>query len=229
MHDDGHTEHFPASGRGVERQSPGRISVPKREESNPDKYRNAADQIHRHIGHDRPKKDEQPQAHSTGNESRELQALPNAPRTDPLFFAKDCEDRIRSGALHVRDLLDRLLTLVVCFRSLRRAEVHAATDRKVNRAMNPIAAKAVARSSVAVPFSERYDTPKPAPVVFFEGILIPYGGARLSASDDQADVEQVLAGNVDAFENIVRRWQSPLINLAYRFCRDRSRAEDGVL
>jgi len=48
----------------------------------------------------------------------------------------------------------------------------------------------------------------------------------VSASDDQADVEQVLAGNVDAFENIVRRWQSPLINLAYRFCRDRGRAED---
>jgi RNA polymerase sigma-70 factor, ECF subfamily len=53
-----------------------------------------------------------------------------------------------------------------------------------------------------------------------------YGGARVSASDDQADVEKVLAGNVDAFENIVRRWQSPLINLAYRFCRDRGRAED---
>ena len=53
-----------------------------------------------------------------------------------------------------------------------------------------------------------------------------YGGARVSASDDQADVEQVLAGNVDAFENIVRRWQGPLINLAYRFCRDRGRAED---
>ena len=53
-----------------------------------------------------------------------------------------------------------------------------------------------------------------------------YGGARVSASDDQADVEQVLAGNVDAFENIVRRWQGPLVNLAYRFCRDRGRAED---
>ena len=48
----------------------------------------------------------------------------------------------------------------------------------------------------------------------------------MSASDDQADVEKVLAGHVDAFENIVRRWQSPLINLAYRFCRDRGRAED---
>jgi RNA polymerase sigma-70 factor (ECF subfamily) len=48
----------------------------------------------------------------------------------------------------------------------------------------------------------------------------------LSADADQADVEKVLAGEVDAFENIVRRWQGPLINLAYRFCRDRSRAED---
>jgi len=47
-----------------------------------------------------------------------------------------------------------------------------------------------------------------------------------SASDDQADVERVLAGNVSAFEGIVRRWQSPLVNLAYRFCHDRGRAED---
>jgi len=31
---------------------------------------------------------------------------------------------------------------------------------------------------------------------------------------------------VSAFESIVRRWQKPLINLAYRFCRDRGRAED---
>lgn len=48
----------------------------------------------------------------------------------------------------------------------------------------------------------------------------------MSASDDQADVEKVLAGNLDAFENIVSRWQGPMINLAYRFCRDRGRAED---
>ena len=49
---------------------------------------------------------------------------------------------------------------------------------------------------------------------------------RLSASDDQADVEKVLAGQIAAFEHIVRRWQSPLVNLAYRFCRDRDRAEE---
>jgi len=45
-------------------------------------------------------------------------------------------------------------------------------------------------------------------------------------SEDQAAVERVLAGDVSAFEGIVRRWQAPLINLAYRFCRDRGRAEE---
>lgn len=48
----------------------------------------------------------------------------------------------------------------------------------------------------------------------------------MNPADDQRDVAQVLAGDPRAFEGIVRRWQSPLINLAYRFCRDRSRAED---
>jgi RNA polymerase sigma-70 factor, ECF subfamily len=48
----------------------------------------------------------------------------------------------------------------------------------------------------------------------------------LSASADQADVEAVLAGDISAFEGIVRRWQGPLINLAYRFCHDRGRAEE---
>ena len=48
----------------------------------------------------------------------------------------------------------------------------------------------------------------------------------MSAAEDQADVDRVLAGDVSAFEGIVRRWQSPLINLAYRFCGDRGRAED---
>jgi RNA polymerase sigma-70 factor (ECF subfamily) len=48
----------------------------------------------------------------------------------------------------------------------------------------------------------------------------------LSASEDQVDVERVLAGDVSRFEGIVRRWQAPLINLAYRFCRDRGRAEE---
>jgi RNA polymerase sigma-70 factor (ECF subfamily) len=48
----------------------------------------------------------------------------------------------------------------------------------------------------------------------------------VSAAEDQADVQNVLAGDVAAFEGIVRRWQGPLVNLAYRFCRDRSRAEE---
>jgi len=48
----------------------------------------------------------------------------------------------------------------------------------------------------------------------------------VSASDDQTDIERVLAGDISAFEGIVRRWQGPLINLAYRFCRDHGRAEE---
>lgn len=48
----------------------------------------------------------------------------------------------------------------------------------------------------------------------------------MSASEDQVAVERVLAGEISAFEDIVRRWQSPLINLAYRFCHDRGRAEE---
>lgn len=43
---------------------------------------------------------------------------------------------------------------------------------------------------------------------------------------DAADVRAVVAGNHAAFERIVRRWQTPLVNLAYRYCRDRGRAEE---
>ena len=43
---------------------------------------------------------------------------------------------------------------------------------------------------------------------------------------DLADVARVLAGDVGAFEGIVRRWQGPLVNMAWRYCRDRSRAEE---
>jgi len=48
----------------------------------------------------------------------------------------------------------------------------------------------------------------------------------VSASEDKADVERVLAGDVEAFQGIVLRWQRPLVNLAYRYCRDRGRAEE---
>jgi len=50
--------------------------------------------------------------------------------------------------------------------------------------------------------------------------------SALSASQDEADVGRVLAGDISAFEGIVRRWQGPLVNLAYRFCEDRGRAEE---
>ena len=40
------------------------------------------------------------------------------------------------------------------------------------------------------------------------------------------DVARVLAGDVQAFEGIVRRWQGPLVNMAWRYCRDRGRAEE---
>ena len=43
---------------------------------------------------------------------------------------------------------------------------------------------------------------------------------------DLADVARALAGDVQAFEGIVRRWQGPLVNMAWRYCRDRSRAEE---
>jgi RNA polymerase sigma-70 factor, ECF subfamily len=46
------------------------------------------------------------------------------------------------------------------------------------------------------------------------------------AEQDAADVSRVLLGNVAAFEDIVRRWQGPLVNMAWRYCRDRSRAEE---
>jgi RNA polymerase sigma-70 factor (ECF subfamily) len=48
----------------------------------------------------------------------------------------------------------------------------------------------------------------------------------VNATEDQSDVEKVLAGDVSAFEGIVCRWQGPLVNLAYRFCHDRGRAEE---
>jgi RNA polymerase sigma-70 factor (ECF subfamily) len=51
-------------------------------------------------------------------------------------------------------------------------------------------------------------------------------GGRVKAEQDALDVRRVLAGETAAFEAIVRRWQGPLVNLAYRFCRDRGRAEE---
>src|SRR6188768_4523427 len=44
--------------------------------------------------------------------------------------------------------------------------------------------------------------------------------------EDAVDARRVLSGDVSAFEGIVRRWQERLVNLAWRFCRDRAMAED---
>jgi RNA polymerase sigma-70 factor (ECF subfamily) len=57
-------------------------------------------------------------------------------------------------------------------------------------------------------------------------LVLPEWRTLLSPFDDLADVEAVLNGDISRFEGIVKRWQGPLVNLAYRFCRDRSRAED---
>lgn len=49
---------------------------------------------------------------------------------------------------------------------------------------------------------------------------------QAAADTDAASVERVLAGDVEAFGAIVLRWQGPLVNMAWRYCRDRSRAEE---
>jgi RNA polymerase sigma-70 factor (ECF subfamily) len=48
----------------------------------------------------------------------------------------------------------------------------------------------------------------------------------VSAAEDEQAVYRVLQGDLSAFEGIVRRWQGPLVNMAFRFCHDRGRAED---
>ena len=48
----------------------------------------------------------------------------------------------------------------------------------------------------------------------------------MTVDDGAAAVDRVLGGDVAAFAEIVERWQDPLVALAYRFCHDRSRAED---
>ncbi len=54
----------------------------------------------------------------------------------------------------------------------------------------------------------------------------PESAPNDQALRDEALVARVVAGDTAAFEGIVRRWQSPLVNLAWRFCRDRGRAEE---
>ena len=50
--------------------------------------------------------------------------------------------------------------------------------------------------------------------------------AHPTSDEDSALVARVLAGDTAAFSGLVQRWQSPLVNLAWRFCRDRGRAEE---
>lgn len=50
--------------------------------------------------------------------------------------------------------------------------------------------------------------------------------ARFDDSAEAALADRVLSGDTQAFAAIVRRWQGPLINLAWRYCRDRARAEE---
>jgi RNA polymerase sigma-70 factor, ECF subfamily len=48
----------------------------------------------------------------------------------------------------------------------------------------------------------------------------------VSECEDRADVASTMGGDVSAFERIVRRWQAPLVELAFRFCLDRGLAEE---
>ena len=59
-----------------------------------------------------------------------------------------------------------------------------------------------------------------------DGSLTVDVGFTVSAAEDAQAVDRVLQGDLSAFEGIVRRWQGPLVNLAYRFCHDRGRAEE---
>jgi len=43
---------------------------------------------------------------------------------------------------------------------------------------------------------------------------------------DRLDVQRVRDGDIEAFAGIVERWQGPMVNLAWRFCRERGRAEE---
>ena len=63
------------------------------------------------------------------------------------------------------------------------------------------------------------------------GAEMPVTGPSISDSAeavlvDRVLVDRVLGGDTQAFAGIVQRWQGPLINMAWRYCRDRGRAEE---
>ena len=49
---------------------------------------------------------------------------------------------------------------------------------------------------------------------------------KYDAADETELVRRIVAGDVESFARIVERWQGPLVNLAWRYCRERSRAEE---
>jgi RNA polymerase sigma-70 factor (ECF subfamily) len=59
-----------------------------------------------------------------------------------------------------------------------------------------------------------------------ELLATPKNATENAADLDSRDVDRVLGGDAGAFEGIVRRWQGPLINMAWRYSRDRGRAEE---
>jgi RNA polymerase sigma-70 factor (ECF subfamily) len=48
----------------------------------------------------------------------------------------------------------------------------------------------------------------------------------VDVNEDRAVIASVLAGDTAAFAVLVRRWQGPLVSMAWRYCRDRGRAEE---
>jgi RNA polymerase sigma-70 factor (ECF subfamily) len=58
------------------------------------------------------------------------------------------------------------------------------------------------------------------------GTELPVRRPSNSESPEAALVDRVLAGDAQAFAGIVHRWQGPLINMAWRYSRDRGRAEE---
>jgi RNA polymerase sigma-70 factor (ECF subfamily) len=50
--------------------------------------------------------------------------------------------------------------------------------------------------------------------------------AKTAPADEAALIDRILNGDTHAFAQIVHRWQGPLVNMAWRYCRDRARAEE---
>ena len=64
------------------------------------------------------------------------------------------------------------------------------------------------------------ETPVPMPAPMPVPMSIPTPSS--SESIEAALVDRVLGGDAQAFAGIVQRWQGPLINMAWRYCRGRA-------